>query len=117
MQFENLSVWKRSRELTIDVYKRLRESREFGFKDQITRCALSVPSNISEGMERDYVQEKIRFLTIAKGSIGEFRTHVDIGVEVGFIEARVGKVWINEAKELSKMLASFIQTIKNTTSN
>ena len=56
--------------------------RDYGFKDQITRSALSVPSNIAEGCERRSLKERKHFFAIAKGSIGEFATQADIGSEV-----------------------------------
>jgi len=51
--FEKLDVWKRSCRLSVDVYGALRSCRDYGIRDQITRSALSVPSNIAEGYERD----------------------------------------------------------------
>jgi four helix bundle protein len=57
-----LEIWLRSKNLAIDVYRELAGLRDFGFKDQITRSALSVPSNIAEGMERSSNAEKARFL-------------------------------------------------------
>jgi len=48
MKYEDLEIWKKSRKLAIDVYINTKNLRDFGFKDQITRCALSVPSNIAD---------------------------------------------------------------------
>jgi len=112
MLYENLDVWKRSRAMTISVYRTLAECRDFGFKDQITRSMLSVPSNIAEGFERSSIKERIRFIDIAKASMGEFKTQADIGREVGFIERSVASQWIDEAAQLSKMLAGLTQTLK-----
>ncbi|PHS19634.1 MAG: four helix bundle protein [Kangiella sp.] len=112
MQFKNLAIWQRSRALSIDVYKQSSKIKDYGFKDQLTRSALSVPSNIAEGMEKDYTKEKARYLTISKGSLGEFSTQVDIGVEVGFIDKTIGIGWIKEAEELSKMIGKLIQKLK-----
>ena len=53
MQFEDLDVWKRACRLCVEIYKALKECKDFGFKDQITRSALSIPSNIAEGYERN----------------------------------------------------------------
>ncbi len=50
MRFEEMEVWRRSTSLCIQMYRHFRECRDFGFKDQITRSALSVPSNIAEAM-------------------------------------------------------------------
>ncbi len=112
MLYENLNVWKRSRLLTIDVYKTLVTCRDYGFRDQITRSALSVPSNIAEGCERSSIKERIRFMDIAKGSLGEFKTQADIGTEIGLIPKEKGKQWVGESAELAKMLASLINKAK-----
>ncbi len=50
--FEGLDVWKRSCRLCVNLYTLLGECKEYGFNDQVTRSALSVPSNIAEGYER-----------------------------------------------------------------
>ncbi len=62
MNFEDLEVWKRSARLSADIYKELRSLKDFGFKDQITRSGLSVPSNISEGFERESDRDCMKFL-------------------------------------------------------
>lgn len=113
MLYENLDVWKRSRLLTIEVYLELSTCRDFGFKDQITRSMLSVPSNIAEGCERSSALERIRFFDIAKGSLGEFKTQADIGIEISYIEVRIGKPWLEEAEALAKMLASLTNKLRN----
>ena len=115
MQFVNMEVWKRSRVLTIQVYRELAELaelRDYGFKDQITRSALSVPSNIAEGLERGTDPDKARFVEYAKGSIGELRTQIDIGIEIGYVPKDVGNVWIQECCEISLMLKGLIKKLK-----
>ncbi|WNC71191.1 four helix bundle protein [Thalassotalea psychrophila] len=111
MQYENLKVWQRSCQLSVNVYKALSTSKEFGFKDQITRSALSVPSNIAEGLERKTNKEKYRFLSISKASIGEFKTQAYIGMQAGFIDKNLALDWIQESEELARMLAAFMKTI------
>lgn len=112
---ENLDVWKRSCRLSVEVYKLLRDCRELGFKDQITRSALSVPSNIAEGYERDSSKEFSRFLRIAKGSCGELRTQLYIGIEAGFIERTQAKEFIQEATEIARMIQGLIRHYKTLT--
>jgi four helix bundle protein len=113
MLYENMDVWKRSRILTIATYKELSPCRDFGFKDQITRSMLSVPSNIAEGCERSSMKERIRFFDIAKASIGEFKTQADIGIEVGFINKELGLSFLDEASQLSRMLGTLISKLKS----
>ncbi|MBB4863543.1 four helix bundle protein [Pseudomonas nitritireducens] len=111
MDFEKLEVWQRSRRLAVAVFKSMAECRDLGFRDQITRSALSIPSNIAEGMERESDKEKCRFLWIAKGSCGELRTQVMIGAEIGYLAQPLATEWINEARELSRMLHGLISKI------
>ncbi len=113
MEFEELDVWKRSARIACQVCLTLRELKDFGFRDQIFRSAVSVPSNIAEGMERDGFKDQIKFLGYAKGSNAEFRTQLYIGVEIGYIERIRGLAWINETKEISAMIYGLQKRIKS----
>lgn len=105
----NLDVWRRACRLSVDIYKAAATCKDFGFKDQITRSALSIPSNIAEGYEKDSKKEFARFLRIAKGSCGELWTQLHIGIATGFVEKAVGKRFLKEVTELSKMLQGLIK--------
>ena len=111
-RFEELDIWKRSARLSADIYKQLATLKDFGFKDQITRAGLSVPSNIAEGCERESDKEVANFLNYAKGSLGELRTQIYIGMEIGYIDNAIGKTWIKETDEIAKMLHSFIKAVR-----
>jgi four helix bundle protein len=106
---EKLDVWKRSCRLCVNLYKASAVIRDYGFRDQLTRSALSIPSNIAEGFERDSNREFARFLRIAKGSCGELRTQLYISIEAGFLEVSQAQVFIQEAKELSRMMQGLIK--------
>ena len=110
--FEQLQIWQRSTTLCVALYRSLRESRDWGFRDQITRSALSVPSNIAEGYERGSRKEYLQFLRIAKGSCGELRTQILIGKQAGLLEEVSADDWMREAGELSRMLGSIISKLK-----
>ena len=112
-RFEDLEVWKRSARLSVNLYKELVGLNDFSFRDQITRAGLSVPSNIAEGYERNPDKELANFLNYAKGSAGELRTQICIGMEIGYINKDAGKVWINECEEISKMLHGLIHTVRS----
>ena len=109
MKCERLDVWKKSARLSADVYKAFSECKDFGFKDQITRASLSVPSNIAEGMEKMSVKDQIRFLDIAKGSAAEFATQTYIAMEIGYVDTITGKEWIERADTLLAMLTRLQQ--------
>ena len=112
MKCEKLDVWKQSARLSADVYKALQPCREYGFKDQITRSGLSIPSNIAEGMEKESVKEQLRFLEIAKGSAAEFLTQVYIGMEIGFLDKNDARKWIEKSDHILSMLSNLQKTLK-----
>jgi len=110
--FENLEVWKCSARLSVNVYRNFSGCTDFGFKDQITRSSLSIPSNIAEGNDRSSNKDNIKFLYYAKGSCAELRTQVFIGAEIGYIDAELAKSWIQETIKISKMLQGLINSLK-----
>ena len=110
--FEDLEVWKRACRLAVRVYQVLRECRDYGLKDQMTRAAVSISSNIAEGAERDSKAEFIRFLHIAKGSAAELRTQVYISRQIGVISAETQKELIEELKGVSAMLQGLVKSLK-----
>lgn len=112
-RFEELDVWKRSARMSAELYKAFAELRDYGFKDQITRAGLSIPSNIAEGYERNSNKEIANFLNYAKGSAGELRTQPYIAIEINYIERDAGRKWIQEAEEISKMLHGLIKSIRS----
>lgn len=87
-RFEELEVWKAGMELCSSVYALTNSelfSKDFGLKDQIRRSSISVPSNISEGFERDSKKQFLYFLVIAKGSCGELRTQLKIASNLNYL--------------------------------
>ena len=112
MRFEDLEVWKRATRLSADLYLTLANLKDFGFRDQITRSGLSIPSNIAEGYERESDKELAVFLKYAKGSAGELRTQIYIGMDAGYIDSETGLGWLKESHEISKMLHALIRTVR-----
>jgi len=67
-KFEDLNVWKESMRLSANTYKALKLCKDFGLRDKMQRASVSIPSNISEGFERESNKEYIRYLFIAQAS-------------------------------------------------
>lgn len=109
MRFEDLEVWQRACRLCVDIYQQLNECRDFSFKDQITRSALSISSNIAEGYERGTNKDAIKFFYYARGSAGELRTQLYIGIKIGYIPKQIGMNFKEEAEQISKMLSALIK--------
>ncbi len=113
MDFEKLEVWRRSARLSAELFKAMRDLKDFGFKDQITRSGLSIPSNIAEGMSRRSSREKCRFLDIAKGSCAELRTQIYIGIDIGYVDSTKAKAWLVETREIASMLTGLMKRVEN----
>jgi four helix bundle protein len=105
-KFEDLRIWPDGVSLAVDVYTLFKDSRDFGFRDQIQRSAVSVPSNIAEGYDRQSNNGFIRFLKIAKASCAELRTQLVIAQRVGMLENM--KDLIEQTKSLSAMIQKMI---------
>jgi|TARA_B110000240_G_scaffold145240_1_gene160604 four helix bundle protein len=112
VQFEDLNVWQRSADLACEVFIYFKTSKQFGLKDQITRSALSISSNIAEGYERKTAKDYCRFLSYSKGSCGELRSQVYIALKIGEVDTKTAEVWIEESKQLSKMISALMKTIE-----
>ena len=111
--FEELDVWKRAVELSAAIYRETKDLRDFGFRDQITRAGLSIPSNIAEGIERSTPADQCKFLDYARASCGEVRTQAIVGMKVGFISEEIGQTWSNETKQLAAMINGLIRSIRH----
>ena len=111
--FEDLKVWQRSCDQAVKVCKTVENWRNFALKDQLQRSAISVPSNIAEGHERDSAGDFIRFLRIAKGSNGELRTQIYISQRLGLINESSAKDFVGESKEIAAMLQGLIRSIQS----
>ena len=95
--------------MTVNLYKSLRSCKDYGLKDQVTRAAVSIPSNIAEGFERNSNKQFAHYLQIAKGSCGELRSQLYICSEIGVPDTKVAREYRLEAVEISNMLSGLIK--------
>lgn len=106
-KFEDLIIWQKAVEMAVIIYALFKNSRDFGFRDQIQRSSVSISSNIAEGYDRQSNNEFIRFLRIAKASCAELRTQLIIAQKVDLLND-AGDV-IEKTKLLSAMIQKMIQ--------
>jgi four helix bundle protein len=107
--FEDLDVRKESMQLTVLVYEALQGCKDFGFRDQIQRSAISVPSNIAEGFERRSHKEFVQYLYVAKGSAAELKTQLYLAVKIRYIDSVVGQQLIDQTTKIASMLYRLIE--------
>jgi four helix bundle protein len=110
--FEDLEVWKLSCRLVIRLYGELHDCGDRGLKDQMTRAAVSIASNIAEGAERTTGPDFVRFLNIAKGSAAELRTQVYIATRVGILTHQQQTDLTKDLKQISAMLHALSKSIQ-----
>jgi len=114
-QFEKLQVWQRSKALAVDIHLLAKAggwSSDWDMRSQVKRAAVSIPSNIAEGMERDSTKDTLRMLRIAKGSVGELITQLQISKEAELADVEHIDSLTNEARVVARMLVRFIQHLE-----
>ena len=115
-RFEDLDVWKEGCNIAVEIYGVTnigKFAKDFGLRDQIRRSSVSIPSNIAEGKERETVKELVRYLYISKGSAAELKTQLLIAHKVGYVNAQTYTYFSERILKVSKMLGSFIKTLKS----
>jgi four helix bundle protein len=110
-KFEDIFVWQKAGELTMAIYRDFCLCKDFGFRDQIRRAAVSIMNNIAEGFERKGDKEFKHFLFIAKGSCGEVRSMLYLAVKLEYLDENNFKQKYNLSVEISKMLSGLIKSL------
>ena len=109
MEYRKLYIWQESFQVAVTVHRLFVSCKDFGFKDQISRSSVSVPSNIAEGEERETRKESVRFLYYAKGSCGELVTQLLLAKEFGYIGQDEADELVVRANIVSRKIASLIK--------
>ena len=110
-RFEDIIAWQKAKELTVMIYALFKESRDYGFKDQIQRASISIMNNIAEGFERRSNSEFKQFLYIAKGSCGEVRSMLILAPELHKMHKEESAILVGRSEEISKILSGLIKTL------
>jgi four helix bundle protein len=87
-RFEDLIAWQKARALTGKIYEITNAGqlkRDLGLKDQIQRASVSIMANIAEGFERGRASEFHQFLSVAKASCAELRSHLYVALDAAYL--------------------------------
>ena len=112
--YKDLLIWQKGIALVTSVYvlcDTLPKEEVYGLQSQMKRPAISVPSNIAEGYGRNYSQNYIQFLRIARGSLLELETQLIISRELKLIGKELFQKVQSLITEENKMLNAFIKSI------
>ena len=113
--YKQLIVWQKAMDLTTEIYslvKFLPKEETYGLSDQMRRAVVSIPSNIAEGQGRISDKEYVNFLSIARGSLWELSTQIEICERLKYINQNQTSKSINLITEISKMLKSLANSLK-----
>lgn len=113
--FHDLVVWKKAVELSVCIYKLTRpfpKEELYGLVSQMRRASVSIASNIAEGRGRLNPAEFRQFLGLAQGSVFELKTQLLVAQKLGMTSDKPLEEAERLSNEVSKMLRSFIQTLR-----
>jgi four helix bundle protein len=113
--FRELKIWQRSMTLAEDVYKATStfpKEEIYGLSSQLKRCAVSVPSNISEGAGRATNKQFKHFLEFSMGSCNEIQTQIDLANRFNYVSKELNDQIVNEALQVYKMILAFYNSLK-----
>jgi four helix bundle protein len=114
--FEDLLVWQKGIRLVKELYAKTTDgklSREFWLRDQLRRAAISVPTNIAEGFERNSRKGYLNFLNIAKGSAGEVRSLLRVALELGYLTQADHDELRRSVLEVSRFLSNQMKSLRS----
>ncbi len=110
-QFEDIIAWQKAKTLSLLIYDNFKDSRDFSFRDQIQRAAISIMNNIAEGFERRGDKQFKNFLFIAKGSCGEVRSMLYLALELKYMDSQTYQTCYEITIEVSKMLTGLSKSL------
>ena len=116
--FRNLQIWKDAMDLAQEVYEiteQLPKTEVYGIISQMTRAAVSVPSNIAESSGRT-TKDFAHFLSIALGSLYELNTQIMLSERIGYIDKNQSQALQNKADKLQMMISGFKRHLEQSVS-
>jgi four helix bundle protein len=114
--FEKLKIWQKGFEIATNAIKltaHFPPEQKFGLALQITKSAISIPSNIAEGSSRISKKDYFRFLEISLGSSFELDTQLLIAKTANFGDKNLVDLLLKEVDEEQKMIMSFMRKLQD----
>jgi len=110
-KFEDIVAWQKGFDLSIKIYKAFTLNKDFSFRDQIQRAAISISNNIAEGYERMGDKELRKFLYVSKGSCAEVRSMLHVALKLNYLTQTQFNELYYLSVEISKILSGSIKTL------
>ena len=113
--YKDLQVWQEAMELVASIYqvvKTFPEAEKFGMVQQMCRAGVSVPANIAEGHGSSHRKVFLNHLSIARGSLMELETYIQLAEKLGFAEGNELNPVQNQLEQVSRLLSGLIRSLK-----
>src|ERR1035437_9233308 len=110
-KFEDIVAWQKAQDLAVEIYGIFGMSKDFGFKDQMTRATVSISNNIAEGFDRSSNADFSRFLYIALASCSEAKSMLYLAERLKYISCQSKEDLLEKATEISKIINGLIKSI------
>lgn len=110
----DLIVWQKAMDLTVLVYglvKAFPSSEQYALSQQMTRAAVAIPANIAEGKGRGSPREYAQYVSIARGSLMELETYIEIALRVRHVTEAAVRHLLDLTAEIGRMLTSLRQSL------
>jgi four helix bundle protein len=114
--FFDLKVWQESHKFVLQIYElanNITKNEKYRITDQLLRAAVSIPTNIAEGMGRQSTKDFIKFLIIARGSVEECKYLIFLSKDLYYISIDNYKILTEILNNIGKMLNGLINSLKN----
>ena len=108
---ENLYIWQLSRNVVNDIYNLMKDCKDYGFKDQIQRAAISIMNNIAEGFDSGSDKKFISYLNISRGSCSEVNSMLYICEDFKICNKEERLLLQNKIKIISSGCIKLIQSL------
>lgn len=110
-KFEDIIAWQKAQDFAYEIYQEFNNSKDFGFRDQIRRAAVSISNNIAEGFDRRTDADFARFVYIAIGSCSEVKSMLYLAARLNYIGKEKSQVLLEQANEISKISHGLIKSL------
>lgn len=110
-KFEDIIAWQKAQDFTVELYSSFKENKDWDFRNQICRAAVSISNNIAEGFDRSSNADFRRFLFIALASSSEVKSMLFLAKRLGYIDADAAQKLISQTIEISKIINGLIKSI------
>lgn len=113
--YRQLKVWQKAMDLTVEIYSLVNKfprAENYALSDQMRRSVVSIPSNIAEGQGRNSDKEFVNYLSIARGSLWELETQIEISERLHYIDSGQKNKVYEQTEEIGKMLNALANSLE-----